>query len=143
MNFLPWEGNMKSNLGHLQVNIHPENKGFYKELFTFLGWNVLYEDENVVGMGCEKGASLWFGAGCKDLTNDYDGRGTNHIAVSVEKQTDVDQTVDYLKKHNVAALFNTPCHRPEFSGPGSTYYQVMFESPDKLLFEVVYTGPKA
>ena len=24
-----------------------------------------------------------------------------------------------------------------------TYYQVMFESPDKVLFEVVYTGAKS
>ncbi len=37
----------------------------------------------------------------------------------------------------------TPRHRPEFSqGPDQTYYQVMFESPDRVLFEVVYTGPK-
>jgi hypothetical protein len=26
-------------------------------------------------------------------------------------------------------------------GPGETYYQVMFTSPDGVLFEVVYTGP--
>lgn len=133
---------MKSNLGHLQINIRPENLGFYRELFNFLGWKILYEDENMVGVGCEKGSSLWFGAGIKDLANDYDGRGLNHLAVSVEKQTEVDQAVDYLKSHNVPALFETPRHRSEFSGPGNTYYQVMFESPDKLLFEVVYTGPK-
>jgi catechol 2,3-dioxygenase-like lactoylglutathione lyase family enzyme len=133
---------MKSNLGHLQINIQQKNKAFYKDLFTFLGWTVLYEDENMVGVGCEKGSSLWFGAGIKDLANDYDGRGMNHLAVAVEKQTDVDLAVDYLKQHNILALFDTPRHRAEFSGPGNTYYQVMFESPDKLLFEVVYTGPK-
>lgn len=133
---------MKSNLGHLQINIHPKNLGFYKELLTFLGWNVLYEDENMVGMGCEKGSSLWFCAGLKDLANDYDGRGMNHLGIGVEKQTNVDQAVEFLKQHNIPALFETPRHRSEFSGPDSTYYQVMFETPDKLLFEVVYTGPK-
>ena len=76
------------------------------------------------------------------MANDYDGRGMNHLAVAVEKQSDVDQAVEYLKQHKVEALFETPRHRPEFSAPGMTYYQVMFESPDKLLFEVVYTGPK-
>jgi catechol 2,3-dioxygenase-like lactoylglutathione lyase family enzyme len=134
---------MKSNLGHLQINISSKNLGFYKELFTFLGWKALYEDENMLGVGCEKGSSLWFGDGLKDLANDYDGRGMNHLAVSVENQGDVDLAADYLKQHNIPALFETPRHRTEFSGPGSTYYQVMFESPDKLLFEVVYTGPKA
>ena len=134
---------MKSNLGHLQVNIDPKNKGFYKDLFTFLGWKVLYEEEGMVGMGCEKGASLWFCKGEKDLANDYDGKGMNHLAVAVEKQSEVDEAVAYLKEKGIPALFETPRHRSEFSGPGSTYYQVMFESPDKLLFEVVYTGPKS
>jgi len=133
---------MKSNFGHLQINIHPENKGFYKELFTFLGWKILYEDAEFIGMGCEEGSSLWFCAGLKDQANDYDGCGMNHLGVAVEKQTDVDLAVEYLKSHNIPALFETPRHRQEFSGPESTYYQVMFESPDKLLFEVVYIGPK-
>jgi hypothetical protein len=51
--------------------------------------------------------------------------------------------VTYLKQHGIKALFETPRHRPEFSGSeAETYYQVMFESPDRILFEVVYTGPK-
>lgn len=133
---------MKSNLGHLQVNINAKNLGFYKDLFGFLEWKTLYEDETMIGVGCENGASLWFTAGLKDLCNDYDGCGMNHLAVSVEKQADVDQAVEYLKEHGIQALFETPRHRAEFSGPDSTYYQVMFESPDRLLFEVVYTGPK-
>jgi catechol 2,3-dioxygenase-like lactoylglutathione lyase family enzyme len=133
---------MKSNLGHLQVNVQTKNLGFYKELFVFLGWKTLYDDENMLGVGCETGSSLWFCAPLKDHANDYDGIGMNHLGVSVEKQSDVDQAVEYLKKHNISALFNTPCHRPDFSGPESTYYQVMFESPDRILFEVVYTGPK-
>jgi catechol 2,3-dioxygenase-like lactoylglutathione lyase family enzyme len=133
---------MKSSLGHLQINIQVKNLAFYKELFTFLGWSSLYEDENMVGVGCEKGDSLWFCAGLKDVKNDYDGIGMNHLAVSVEKQSEVDDTVAYLKSHGVPALFETPRHRAEFSGGGNTYYQVMFESPDKILFEVVYTGPK-
>ena len=134
---------MKSNMGHLQVNINAKNLGFYKELFTFLGWGILYEDENMLGMGCEKESSLWFCNGLKDLANDYDGKGMNHLGISVAKQSEVDEAVEYLKKHNIPALFETPRHRPEFSGEGSTYYQVMFETPDKLLFEVVYTGPKS
>lgn len=133
---------MKSNLGHLQINVRPENLGFYRNLLEFLGWTLIFEEGEYFGMGCENGASLWFGAGIKDLDNDYDGRGVNHIAIAVGSQREVDQAVDYLKKNNVQALFETPRHRPEFSSPGNTYYQVMFESPDKLLFEVSYTGPK-
>jgi len=133
---------MKSNLSHLQINVRPENLGFYKELLTFLGWQVLFEEGEFFGMGCEQGSSLWFGAGLKDLDNDYDGRGMNHLAFAVDCKGEVDEAAAYLKKHNIPALFETPRHRPEFSSPGNTYYQVMFESPDKILFEVVYIGTK-
>ncbi|HEY9076093.1 MAG TPA: hypothetical protein VIO61_06085 [Anaerolineaceae bacterium] len=135
---------VKSRFGHLQINIHPENVGFYKDLFSFLGWDVIYDNPNMVGVGIASGESLWFGKGIKDLANDYDGIGVNHIAINVETQGMVDETVAYLQAHGVPALFETPRHRPEFSmGEGMTYYQVMFESPDRILFEVVYIGAKA
>jgi hypothetical protein len=48
-----------------------------------------------------------------------------------------------LRERGVGLLFGTPQHRPEFAqGEDQTYYQVMFESPDRILLEVVYTGPK-
>jgi catechol 2,3-dioxygenase-like lactoylglutathione lyase family enzyme len=133
---------MQSKIGHLQVNVDPKNQSFYKGLFDFLGWSVLYQDENMIGVGDANGCGLWFVPGLKQISNDYDGVGTNHIAISVSKQSDVDQTVEYMKAHGIEALFETPRHRPDFSsGPEETYYQVMFTSPDNLLFEVVYTGP--
>jgi hypothetical protein len=135
---------MKSQAGHLQINVKQANIPFYKELFTFLEWAVLCDEPTMLGVGDPHGVSLWFAGEMKDVRNDYDGPGTNHIAIAVAAQADVDQAVEYLKTHSVPALFDTPRHRPEFCGSDKdTYYQVMFESPDKLLFEIVYTGPKA
>ncbi|NMB89463.1 MAG: hypothetical protein GYA17_13980 [Chloroflexi bacterium] len=135
---------MKSNIGHIQINIQLENIAFYKDLFDFLGWSVLYEDPYMLGVGSEQGSSLWFTGPLKECTNDYDGPGMNHLGISVSAQSDVDQAVAFLQAHDVAALFETPRHRAEFcSSPDETYYQVMFESPDRILFEVVYTGPRA
>lgn len=134
---------MKSSIGHMQLNIALQNIAFYRDLFDFLGWKVLYEDPSILGVGCEQGSSLWFCGPLKETSNDYDGvGGMNHLGISVAEQGDVDRTVAYLKEHGVPALFETPRHREEFSaGPDQTYYQVMFESPDRILFEVVYTGP--
>ena len=134
---------MKANLGHLQINIDPKNQAFYQELFNFLEWQVLYQDDEILGLGDANHCGLWFVKGLKADANDYDGIGMNHLAISVASQADVDAAVDYLKAHDVDALFDTPRHRAEFSeGPDETYYQVMFRSPDNILFEVVYTGPK-
>jgi catechol 2,3-dioxygenase-like lactoylglutathione lyase family enzyme len=133
---------MQSTIGHLQINIDLANLKFYKELFPFMGWKVIYDDTEMLGVADINKSSLWFGSPIKKLVNDYDGYGMNHLAISVPSQADVDLVVDYLGLHGVKCLFETPRHRPEYSGKGNTYYQVMFESPDHILFEVVYTGPK-
>jgi catechol 2,3-dioxygenase-like lactoylglutathione lyase family enzyme len=132
----------------MQVNVRPESMQFYADLLAFLGWNVIYDGpvppENVrmLGVGDSAGSSVWFIGQVNGAANDYDGPGMNHLGIGVESQTDVDAAVAYLKEHSVPALFDTPRHRPEFSEEGRTYYQVMFETPDHLLLEVVYTGPK-
>lgn len=133
---------MQTQLGHVVCSVDPANLPFYKDLFTFLGWQVLFEGHGMLGLGDANKTSIWFGPQTKQVANDYDGPGVNHVAFHTTSQADVDATVAYLKERGVAALFDTPRHRPEFSGEGSTYYQVMFETPDRLLLEVVYTGPK-
>ena len=131
-----------SRIGHLQVNVASANIPFYKDLLGFLGWHILYDDVDILGMEDEQGASLWFNGGAKPAANDYDGPGMNHLALAAAAQSDVDGTVAYLKERGIPALFDTPRHRPEFSpSPDKTYYQVMFESPDRVLLEVVYMGP--
>ena len=132
-----------ASIGHLQFNVQPENLAYYRDLLSFLGWQVLYDVEGMVGMGGPHDSSLWFSGQCKAVANDYDGPGLNHLGLSVPAQTDVDAAVDYLRGKGVTLLFDTPRHRPEFSGEDNTYYQVMFETPDRILLEIVYTGPKA
>jgi catechol 2,3-dioxygenase-like lactoylglutathione lyase family enzyme len=135
---------MQSNLGHVQLNVPTHHFGFYKELLTFLGWEVIFDSEGAFGIADSKGFSLWFIGEVKDVAYDYDGPGLNHLGIVVGAQADVDAAADYLVKHGVQHLFDTPRHRPDFSGDGpNTYYQVMFESPDRILFEIVYTGPKS
>ena len=134
----------KISMGHLQININPQNDQFYKDLFAFCGWKVLYEEPGVLGVGDEKGTSLWFVPATHQVKNDYDGPGMNHLALSVDQQSGVDDAVAYLKEKGIESLFETPRHRPDFSpDPEETYYQVMFKSPDDILFEIVYTGPLA
>lgn len=134
---------MNTNVDHLELKIDSANSEFYKDLLQFLGWRPIYEGEGMLGIGAGKGPSLWFSDAGNSSRNDYDAPGVNHIGIHAESQGDVDATAAYLKGRGVAALFETPRHRPEFAtAEDQTYYQVMFESPDRILFEVVYTGPK-
>ena len=134
---------MQTHLSHLQFNVQPGNVPFYKDLLAYLGWQTIHEGVGVLGVAGKNGDSLWFIGQVKDVSNDYDGPGLNHLAIGTATQADVDAAAAYLRERKVELLFETPRHRPEFSqDEGQTYYQVMFETPDRLLLEVVYTGPK-
>ncbi len=133
---------IQSRFGHLQINIHPQNMAFYKDLFAFMGWQTLEDSPVEFGVGPDIFNSLWFNTGANDACNDYDGAGMNHIGLIVQTQGEIDAMVTYLHERNIPPLFDTPHHRPEFAmNEEYTYYQVMFESPDRILFEIVYMGP--
>jgi len=134
---------MQTHLGHIQFNVNQANVPFYKGLMAFLGWQPIYDGPEMIGVAGPHDASLWFMGVAKAVGNDYDGPGMNHLAIGTSSQADVDAAATYLTGQGVTLLFETPRHRPEFSQTdGHTYYQVMFESPDHILLEVVYTGPK-
>src|SRR5262249_1137696 len=116
----------------------------YKELMAVLGWETLYDGEGMLGVAAQSGGSLWFAGQVNQANNDYDGPGMNHLAFGTASQADVDTVAAALAERGLELLFETPRHRAEFThSPDQTYYQVMFESPDRILFEVVYTGPKS
>jgi catechol 2,3-dioxygenase-like lactoylglutathione lyase family enzyme len=135
---------MQTHFGHIQFNVRQSSLSFYRDLMALLGWQTLYDVEEMLGVGGPHGGSLWFSAySTKDVSNDYDGPGMNHFGFGAASQADVDAVAAHLTERGAPLLFGTPCHRPEFSESDShTYYQVMFESPDRILWEVVYIGPK-
>lgn len=134
---------MQTHLAHIQFNVRLANVPFYRDLMSYLGWQTLYATEDMLGVAGQKGDSLWFIGHVKEVSNDYDGPGMNHLAFGAAVQADVDAAAEYLTQQGIALLFETPRHRPEFAqDDAQTYYQVMFESPDRMLFEIVYTGPK-
>jgi catechol 2,3-dioxygenase-like lactoylglutathione lyase family enzyme len=134
---------MKSHLYHLQINIDSTNLSFYKDLMTFLGWTVIYEDKDAAGFNSGTNGDVWFMKSPKSEQSDTDMVGVSHVSFRVEQMSNIDEFVTYLKSKNVECLFDTPKHRPEFAGSEQeTYYQVMFKSPDNILFEVVYVGKK-
>lgn len=135
---------MQTHFAHIQFNVEPSNVPFYKDLMAFLGWQTLYATEEMIGVAGKNGESLWFMGQAKAVSNDYDGPGMNHIGIGTPSQADVDSVASYLTERGVELLFETPRHRAEFSqSADDTYYQVMFETPDRILMEVVYTGPKS
>jgi catechol 2,3-dioxygenase-like lactoylglutathione lyase family enzyme len=133
---------MQTHLAHIQFNVQPANVPFYKDLMVFLGWSAIFDTEQMLGVAGKNGDSLWFIGQVKAVSNDYDGPGMNHLALGTASQADVDAVATYLQERGVELLFETPRHRAEFTQSAEqTYYQVMFESPDRILLEVVYTGP--
>lgn len=134
---------IQTRVGHIEFNVDLKNMPFYRDLMTFLGWSVWVDEPEMLIVGNAQNLSLGFNSPAKVHANDYDGPGLNHLGLAVEAQSDVDEMVAYLTIRGIAPLFETPRHRPEFAdGAENTYYQVMFETPDRILIEVVYIGPK-
>lgn len=134
---------MKSHFYHIQLNIDFKNLFFYKELFAFLGWSIIFETADTIGFKSEQSGDVWFVDSDKKEKADFDKMGMNHLAIRVENQADVDELVAFIRAKSIEPKFETPRHRSEFSSsPDETYYQVMFVSPDNVLFEVVFIGVK-
>jgi catechol 2,3-dioxygenase-like lactoylglutathione lyase family enzyme len=134
---------MPSRLGHLALYGSPENVGFYRDLFGYLGWKTVFDEGDIFATTDGGGCDLWFEGMANDARNDYDGVGLNHLAVITETQAEVDAAAGYLTGTGVVLLFGTPCKRPEHAeSEAHLYFSVMFESPDGILLEVVYTGLK-
>lgn len=135
---------MNSHLYHLQINIDfQKNFTFYKDFMTFVGWTPIFEANDMAGYKSSEKADLWFVDAQKKELTDYDKMGVNHIAIRVESQKDVDNVVEFIKARGIPPLFETPRHRPDFAtSETETYYQVIFETPDKIQVEVVYIGKK-
>jgi hypothetical protein len=118
------------------------NLRFFKNLFGLLVWKTLNDDDSGLGVVGKHGESLWFIGGAKDVANDYDGPGMNHLGIDAEAQVDVDEAA-HLTAMGVELLFDTPRHGPDFAADAAdTYSQIMFGTPDRLRLEFVYTGPK-
>ncbi len=135
---------MESSLNHLQLNVGPDNLPFYRDFFAFLGWRKHeFEMENMYyGFVAPDGASIWVLAQANGHANDYDGPGVNHVGIACKTQSGVDEAIAYLGERGIDGLFETPRHRPHPNGT-DTYYQVMFTTPDNILFEVMYSGPRS
>lgn len=134
---------MKSYLNHLQINIDFDNILFYQDLMEFLGWTKIVEEPEIVGYSSGVSGSIWFLPKQNNNDNHYDGPGVNHIGIGVDSIDPINEITRFLHNIGVETLFGTPKFRPEFSGDDKIYYQVMFETPDKILFEVVCSGPKS
>ena len=131
-----------TGLYHLQVNVTPEHAGFYRDLFAWLDWDVVFTHELAHGVRGPNGTYLWFESIATDAPIDRDGRGVNHIAIGAGSKEVVDELARWLVGRAIEPLFGTPQHRPEFAANiNGHYYQLMFESPDGILFEFVLTGP--
>ncbi len=132
---------MRSFLYHIQINIDFKNLNFYKKLFSFLNWSVIFETEDTLGFKSNMSGDIWFTDSSQKEQTNYDKIGMNHLSIRVGEQSDLDGCISYLKKEKIETLFDTPKHRSEFvDNQDETYYQVMFRSPDNILFELVYVG---
>jgi catechol 2,3-dioxygenase-like lactoylglutathione lyase family enzyme len=124
-------------IDHLVVRVSDfkKSKAFYQKLFTFLGFEILGDDEDNIGWTNGK-TRFWIGQA------DEEGRkrpyrigdvGFHHYAFELRSRADVDELQAFLRKEGV-----------EIVDPAGEYYEdyyaVFFLDPDGLKLEGMKYG---
>ncbi len=130
----------RGNLQHLEVNVSDlaRSKVFYEGLLTWMGYDRILGESQVVGWG--NGDVQVFIVSCrKDYRQAGFHRkrvGLNHVAFRAESKEDVDSLYhDFLTPRKVRVLYGGPRQYSEY---GPSYYAVYFEDPDRIKLEYVH-----
>lgn len=141
---LEWQNRkvcMKKTKYKHQINIVADNASFYRDVLSHLGWSITFEDRNMTGYWNELNGELWFVDTQKKRLSETDNLDVRQITIKLPTKIDVDHAQLFLEKRGVKMLNGTPKFRPELSTQkDELYYQIIFESPDKIRFEVLYQG---
>lgn len=130
---------MKSKLFHQVWHIknYAVNSPLYKKFFTYLEIPIWNEGADYFAVDVN-GFAIWLVPTTDQTKNDRDSYGMNHCAFIVDTKADVDRfTAEFLQPNGVETLFGTPKEREEFHTDATGYYQVMFQLPGDILFEVL------
>ena len=82
---------MKAHFYHLQINV--SNLDFYRELLLLLGFRVIDEGSDHLGVS-DGHFALWVmrvDSGCRDLPFHRKAAGMNHLALRVSRREDVEE----------------------------------------------------
>jgi len=131
---------MKSTINHIQINVSDKNISFpfYKELLSFLGFAIVHEDEQTLGMS-NGSSDIWLGqTDDRFISTPFHRKhtGLNHIAFKVDSKEGIDLfSREFLQKKGIKTLYSSPKAFPEYT---PDYYAVFFEDPDRVKLEVVF-----
>lgn len=131
---------MKAVFDHLTLNVSdfPKSAPFYKDLFGFLGAELIKDEPTHLGFRLGEG-EIWI----KETEPEYKLQGfhrkrtgVNHLAFRVKTKEEVDRFYqEHLQARGIPTLYGSPAFYPQYT---DKYYAVYFEDPDRLKLEVVY-----
>jgi catechol 2,3-dioxygenase-like lactoylglutathione lyase family enzyme len=132
---------MAPRFEHLQFNVGKPatSLGFYKDLFSALGFQIVAEHGAPWEMvGVSDGYTTYYFYRTDEDKRDHpynrDGTGLNHIGLRVETKAEVDRFIEeFMRPRGMEPEWGTPRTREDYGG---NYYQVMFADPEGLAIEV-------
>ena len=127
--------------GHFVLTVKDLKKSskWYKEILSWLGFSVAFEDErNVYFKSHEFTGHIAIFQGHDEFVNDEFDRyrvGFHHLAFRANKKETVDEFYTFLKKKKVV-ITEKPQHFPDYGD--ELYYAVFFDDPDGLRLELFF-----
>lgn len=132
---------MKSTLGHIGINLSPEDDPFvfWKDLLTFLDFEIIPDGNHFDATDGHTYLCVQVTKpGYQEPEFHRKRTGLGHIAFRVDSADMVNAFVDgFLKPRQIEALYGGAKAYPDYT---PDYYAVYFEDPDRIKVEVVYEG---
>lgn len=123
---------MKASFYHVKLNV--SNVNFYKELLSYLGFEIFADFDN--GLGATDGnVSFWVTKATKPGEFNYQSIGLNHLAFKVGSKEEVSRFYQEFIQTKGLRLLDEPQEYPRYN-QGKGYYAVFFEDPDHIKLEV-------
>lgn len=122
---------------HLVISVSDiaRSKHFYRELFAFLGFEVMDEMDNAMGWRHASGRFWIYQADAQGAKHPYrkGDVGFHHYAWSLKSRQDVDALQRWLEQHGATIVDPAGEYYPD-------YYAVFFLDPDGMKLEGMHYG---
>ena len=133
---------IKTSFNHLGLHVSDSKRSFpfYKDLLIFLGYHIVHEKKNHLGMR-NGPTDVWLQETPeKHKTQKYHRKNTGltHICFGVKSRELVDTFYrEFLQPRAIPTLYASPKAFPEYT---PEYYAVYFEDPDRIKIEVAFVS---
>lgn len=125
-------------MGHIKLSVRDfaVSRKFYGELFDFIGYKIVTDENDGAGWKSPDGFGFWLEpADVSNHSYKFGSPGLHHFCFKAKSPAAVDRLYQEFILPNNIHVFDPPAHYPQYA---PDYYAVFFADPDGMKLEYGY-----